>query len=117
MGQIGMPVPATRWSADRYEHGVGVAHGLSQRGGKSQPPLLEVSADDIAEPGLEDWNFARIQCRNLGAILIDTPDLMSEIRNTRARNETHVTSADHRNPHACHFSSQPQFPPHAAASL
>src|SRR6516225_4950510 len=106
-----MSVPATRWSANRDEHGVGVAHRLSQRGGKCQPSLLDVRADDIAEPRLEDWNFACIQSRNLRAILIDAGDLMAEIRDTSARNEAHVTSADHRNPHVCHSSHQPQFQP------
>jgi hypothetical protein len=109
MGQIGMPVPATRRRADRDEYSVGATHSLSQRGGKYQPPLLEVRADDIAEPGREDWNFARIQSRNLRAILIDARDLMAEIRNTGAGNEPHIASADHRNPHACHSSHQPQF--------
>jgi len=84
MGQVRMPVPATRRRADRDEYSVGTTHRLSQRGGKYQPPLLEVRADDIAEPGLEDWNFARIQSRNLRAILIDARDLMVEIRNTSA---------------------------------
>ena len=97
-----MPVPATRRGANRDEYSVGATHRLSQRGGKCQPPLLEVRADNIAEPGLEDWNFAGIQSRNLRAILIDARDLMAEIRNTSARNEAHIASADYRNPHACH---------------
>src|SRR6516164_2464870 len=109
MGQIGMPVPATRRGADRDEYSVGVTHRLSQLGGKCQPPLLDVRADDIAEPGLEEWNFACIQSRNLPTILIDARDLVAEIRNTSARNEAHVTSADHRNPHVYHSSHQPQF--------
>src|SRR5262249_56711712 len=97
MGQISMPVPATRRGTDRDEDSVGAAHRLSQRGGKCQPPLLDVRADDIAEPRLEDWNFACIQSRNLRAILIDAGDLMAEIRNTSARNEAHIASADHCN--------------------
>src|SRR5215467_14608911 len=109
MGKIGMPVPATRRGADRDEYSVGTTHRLSQRGGKCQPPLLEVRADDIAEPGLEDWNFACVQSRNLGAILIDAGDLMAEIHDTSARNEAHVTSADHRKPNVCHNTNQPQF--------
>jgi hypothetical protein len=34
---------------------------------------------------------------------------MAEIRNASARNEAHIASADHRNPHACHSSYHPQF--------
>src|SRR5215468_1370402 len=102
MGQIGMPVPATRRGADRNECSVGATHRLSQSGGKCQPPLLKVRADDIAEPGLEEWNFACIQSRNLRTILIDARDLVAEIRNTSAGNEAHIASADYRNPHACH---------------
>jgi hypothetical protein len=34
---------------------------------------------------------------------------MAEIRNTSARNEAHVASADYRNPHGCHSSYQPPF--------
>src|SRR5262245_65028 len=117
VGQIGMSVSATRWSADRDEHGVGATHRLSQRGGKRQPPLLDVRADDIAEPRLEDWNFACIESRNLGAILIDAGDLMAEIRDTSARNEAHVISADHRNPHVYHSHTSHNFKPAAIASL
>src|SRR5262249_14098123 len=102
MGQIGMPVAATRRGADRDEYGVGLAHRLSQRGGKCQPPLLEGRADAIAEPRLDVWNFAWIQGRNLRAILIDARALMAEIRDTGAGNEAHIASADHRNAHACH---------------
>src|SRR6516225_7480294 len=108
MGQVGMPVPTTRRGADGDEYSVGAPHRLSQRGGKCQPPLLEVRADDIAEPGLEDWNFACVQTRNLRAILIHARDLVAEIRNTSARNEAHVASADYRNPHACYSPHQPQ---------
>src|SRR5215475_11113995 len=101
MGKIGMPVPATRRGPDSDEYSVGAPHRLSQRGGKCQPPLLEIRADDVAEPGLEDWNFACVQTRNLRAILIHARDLVAEIRNTSARNEAHIASADYRNPHAC----------------
>jgi hypothetical protein len=34
---------------------------------------------------------------------------MAEIRNTSARNKAHIASADHRYPHACHSSHQPQL--------
>jgi hypothetical protein len=103
-----MPVPATRRGADRDKYSVGATHRLSQRGGKCQPPLLEVRADDIAEPGLEYWNFACIQSRNLRNILIHARDLVAEIRNTSARNEAHIASADDRNPHVP-LPHQPQY--------
>jgi len=33
---------------------------------------------------------------------------MAEIRNTSARNEAHIASADYRNLHACNSPDQPQ---------
>src|SRR5262249_60969554 len=106
MGQIGVPVPATRRGADRDEYSVGATHRLSQRGGKCQPPLLEVRADDIAETGLEYWNFACVQSRNLRNILIHARDLMPEFLNTSPQNKAHLASPDYRNLHI----SLPQLP-------
>ena len=99
IGQIGMPVAPPRRRADCDEHGIGTIHGLGQIQREGKPPRGHILGKKVFKARLEDRHLARLQPFDLARILVDTNDLMPEIRKADPGHQADITRSNHRNFH------------------
>ena len=94
-----MAIAAPRWGTDRDENGVRLDHRLFKVGSEFEPALARIGLDHAVEARFIDRDFVALQGGDLGGILVDANDVMTEIRKARARDEANITRPDHGNPH------------------
>ena len=66
---------------------------------KESRPAALIGDDEFAEAGLVDRRLAFAQGGDLGGVLVDADDLVTEIGEACARDQTDVAGADHRDAH------------------
>jgi hypothetical protein len=69
-------------------------------GGELQAALAHVRFDQFGQAGLEDRNLTAVERRDLGGVLIDAGDVMTEIGETGPRHEADIAGADHGHAHS-----------------
>jgi hypothetical protein len=94
-----MAVAAAAGRAHRDENGAGALDAARQVGLERQAPGLHIGGDHFVQARLEDRDAALAQGFDLGGILVDADDLVTEFGQTGTRNEPHIARADHRNAH------------------
>ena len=94
-----MAVAAPRRRADGDEHGVGLDDRLRQVGGEIEPPLAHVGGHQAVEVWLEYGNVAVAQARDLGGVLVDAGDPVSELGKACSGHEPDISGADHGDAH------------------
>ena len=100
-GQVGMAVAAPRGGADRDEHRLGLRDPVAELFAERQPAVLDIGFDQRFEARFPDWHLPRVEAVDLGGVLVDAAHFMPEVGEARAGNEAYITSADHRDTHAC----------------
>src|SRR6185437_5790027 len=98
--EVGMAVAAPSRRADGDEHRVGVADILAELGGEGEAAALDIGLDDRFEARFPDRHHAGVEAVDLRRILVDAADTMAEVGKAGARDEAHITRADHRDAHA-----------------
>ncbi len=98
IGEVRMAIAAPRRRADGDEDRLRAAH-RREIVGKGQPVLPHIGHHQFGKAGLVDRHFAGLQRLDLPGILVDAADLVPEVRKTGARNEAHITRANHRDLH------------------
>ena len=96
-----MAVAPARRGADRDEHDIRIADCAAGLRLEMQPPGGDVLGDQRVEARLVDGDAPGAQRFDLGRILVDAGDGMSEIGKTGPGNEAHIAGADHGNAHCC----------------
>ncbi len=99
VAEVGMAVAAPRRRADRDEHRLGLGDRPGEVGGEIEPLLAHIGGDQAIEVRLEDGNVAVAQPRDLGGILVDAGDLMTEIGKACPGHEPDISGADHGDAH------------------
>jgi hypothetical protein len=99
IGQIGVAVASTRRSSHSNKNGIGVSHSLAKLGSEGQTTSLHVGSNQILEAWLKDWHNALMESLNFAYVFIDADDLMAEIREAGARNQSYIPRADHCDAH------------------
>src|SRR6185437_2455866 len=94
VGQVGMAVAAPGRRADGNEDGVRLRHGIDQPRAELQPAGPHVVGDEAVETRLVDRDLAAPQPGDLFGILVDADDIVTELREARARYEADIAGAD-----------------------
>ena len=95
IGQIGMAIATTRWRTDRNKHRIGVAHGLRQIQRERQATRLNILGHQLGQPRLINRNLPGLQLSDLVCVLVDTDNLMPEVRETNTRDKANIAGSDH----------------------
>src|SRR6185369_4743476 len=95
-----MTVPATRGRSNGNENRLRAFHAFDQVGGEGQPLAFGVRLDERLETRLPDRHLAGIQSVDLARILVDTADLVTEVGEARAGDQSDITRADHCDTHS-----------------
>jgi len=93
-----MPVAAPRRRSDCDEDRLRPAH-RGEIVGKRQPVLPHIVHHEFGKARLVNRHFPGLQGGDPAGILVDAADLVSEIRETGAGDETDVTRTDHGDLH------------------
>ena len=67
--------------------------------GEFEPALAHIGFDQIGKARLEDRDFAAIERRDLGGVLVDAGHLMAEVGKAGAGNKPDIAGADHGHAH------------------
>src|SRR5215211_3018753 len=94
-----MAVAAARWCPDGDEDRLRIAHWRGEVGGKVEPSFARIALDQFGEPRLENRDQAALKRLDLGSVLIDAGDMMTEIGKARSRHKADIASPDHGNTH------------------
>jgi hypothetical protein len=92
-------VASSRRRAHRYENGLGIAYGPREFGRENESASLRVGLHNTLQIRFEDRNFPARQRSDLGFILVDASDVMSEISETSAWNQSHISCSNDNDPH------------------
>ena len=98
--EVGVPVAAARGRAHGDEDGARAPDALGKVGGEREAAGLDVAGDQRIETRLVDRHHAGVQPVDLRLVLVDADDIVTEIGETRPRNQAHIARAYHRNLHA-----------------
>ena len=100
-----MAVAAPRRGAHRDEDGLGAPHRLADVLAEEKTLTPDVGRDELVEPRLENRDFAALQGRDLGLVLVDAGHDVAEIGETGPRDEADISTSDDREPHEYSLSS------------
>jgi hypothetical protein len=84
--------------ADSDDRVLGAGHRLAIRGGKCQPPRLDVALYQLAQSRLIKGDAAPLQLRDLLVVDVDDDHIVAEVGQARTCGQADVTRADDRDP-------------------
>ena len=97
--EIGMAVAAPRRRADGDEHRFGLGYRPGQVGCEVEALLAHIDGHQPVEVGFEDRNVAVAQAGDLGGVLVDAGDVVTEIGKAGPGHEPDISGADHGDAH------------------
>jgi hypothetical protein len=90
-----MAIAVPGWRSDRNKHHLRFGHRHGEICRKAQPASLDVGGDQIGQARFVNRDGAPLQRFNLGRVLVDADDLMTEISEAGPGNKTNVAGTDH----------------------
>src|SRR5262249_4490894 len=100
IGKIGVTVAAPPPRAGAAGNGRRPSQPVRRTRGAGKPVFPDVGLHEFVQARLIDRNLTPRESGNLGRVLVHAYHLMTKISKARSGNKTHVTGADHCNPHA-----------------
>src|SRR5438477_4463599 len=90
-----MAIAAAAGCADSNKNSFGPSHGRNQSGGERESSRLHVGADHLFQAGFENRETAGVKVPDFPTVGINAHNVVTELRETGGRNETHVTRSNH----------------------
>ena len=87
------------WSGDGDEDNVGFADAFSGAGGEAKAPRSHVLFDELFEAGFVDGDPPFSEEIHFGGVVIHADDVVSDLGEASARNQTDVTRSDNSQLH------------------
>ena len=100
IGQVGIAIAAARRCPHGNENRIGRAHGIRDVLSEAQTAFADITLDQKIQTRFIDRDPAGVEHLDLGRILVDTYDLMSEVGETGPRHQSDIARSDHRHAHA-----------------
>ena len=96
--EIGRAILIRRRTHGDHQY-LGVIHRLFHRGGEFQPARLGVVPQHIFQAGLVNGALARLQALDAFLVDVHAQNLVADVRQASAADQSHITAADNRNSH------------------
>ena len=84
----------------RNHEGIDILDRVLHSGDEAKPAFLGIARHQALQAWLVDRHHAIVEAVDLRLVLVDAHDLVPEIGEARAGDESDVTGADHRDAHA-----------------
>jgi hypothetical protein len=94
-----MPVAAPARGAHGDEDGAGAGNRAREILGEGEAAGLRIGCHDLIQPRFENRDFSPVEVRDLGPILVDADDVVTEFRQASRGNEPDISCSDHGDTH------------------